>query len=336
MGKQVRALTNGVDILVATPGRLLDLVQSNALRLDEVEVLVLDEADRMLDMGFIHDIRKIVAKLPQQRQTLFFSATMPRAIAELAEHMLRDPARVAVTPAGHHGRAHRAARHPCRHGRQSRRCSPTSCASRTDRPRPRLHPHQARRRRVVRSLGQVRHRRRGDPRQQVAGPARARARRLPQRQACASWSPPTSPPAASTSTASPTSSTTTCRTCRRPTCTASAAPRAPAPTASRSRSAITRSAPFLRDIEKLIRMTIPATDKHGNELPAQPRPATARTEGSARPQPPQQIAQPPRPAPSPARPWNQNGQPGQPARSPQERDRPGESRWRNADGAVSR
>ena len=99
MGKQVRALMNGVDILVATPGRLLDLVQSNALRLGEVEVLVLDEADRMLDMGFIHDIRKIVAKLPKERQTLFFSATMPREIAELAEHMLRDPARVAVTPA---------------------------------------------------------------------------------------------------------------------------------------------------------------------------------------------------------------------------------------------
>jgi superfamily II DNA/RNA helicase len=99
MGAQVRALLNGVDVLVATPGRLLDLVQSNALRLGEVEFLVLDEADRMLDMGFIHDIRKIVAKLPVRRQTLFFSATMPRAIAELAEHMLRDPVKVSVTPA---------------------------------------------------------------------------------------------------------------------------------------------------------------------------------------------------------------------------------------------
>src|SRR5213083_316891 len=98
MGAQVRALLNGVDVLVATPGRLLDLVTSNALRLGEIEVLVLDEADRMLDMGFIHDIRKIVAKLPAQRQTLLFSATMPRAIAELAAHMLRNPAKVAVTP----------------------------------------------------------------------------------------------------------------------------------------------------------------------------------------------------------------------------------------------
>jgi superfamily II DNA/RNA helicase len=99
MGGQVRALQDGVDVLVATPGRLLDLVQSHALRLDRVEVLVLDEADRMLDMGFIHDIRKIVAKLPAKRQTLFFSATMPQAITELASQMLRDPVRVAVTPA---------------------------------------------------------------------------------------------------------------------------------------------------------------------------------------------------------------------------------------------
>src|ERR1700730_10083154 len=98
MCAQVRALLDGVDVLVATPGRLLDLVRSNALRLGEVEVLVLDEADRMLDMGFIHDIRKIVAELPAHRQTLFFSATMPGAIAELADQMLRDPAKLSVTP----------------------------------------------------------------------------------------------------------------------------------------------------------------------------------------------------------------------------------------------
>jgi ATP-dependent RNA helicase RhlE len=98
MGRQVRAVLQGVEVMVATPGRLLDLVQGNALKLNQVEFLVLDEADRMLDMGFIHDIRKIVAKLPIRRQTLFFSATMPKDIAELAEAMLRDPARVAVTP----------------------------------------------------------------------------------------------------------------------------------------------------------------------------------------------------------------------------------------------
>ena len=114
MGKQVRALLNGVDVLVATPGRLLDLVQGNALRLGEVEYLVLDEADRMLDMGFIHDIRKIVAKLPTNRQTLMFSATMPRAIAELAAQMLRDPVKVAVTPVATTAENGRAARDPRR------------------------------------------------------------------------------------------------------------------------------------------------------------------------------------------------------------------------------
>ena len=98
MGGQVRALLGGVEVLVATPGRLLDLVRGNALRLDGVECLVLDEADRMLDMGFIHDIRAIVAKLPTKRQTLMFSATMPRIITELAAQMLRDPARLAVAP----------------------------------------------------------------------------------------------------------------------------------------------------------------------------------------------------------------------------------------------
>ncbi len=98
MRPQVQKVMNGVDVLVATPGRLMDLVQSNALRLNKVEIFVLDEADRMLDMGFIQDIRKVVAKLPKERQTLFFSATMPQAISELASQMLRDPARVAVTP----------------------------------------------------------------------------------------------------------------------------------------------------------------------------------------------------------------------------------------------
>jgi ATP-dependent RNA helicase RhlE len=98
MERQVRAVLGGVDVLVATPGRLLDLVHGNALKLHDVEFLVLDEADRMLDMGFIHDIRKIISKLPAQRQTMLFSATMPDAIAELASRMLRDPVQVAVTP----------------------------------------------------------------------------------------------------------------------------------------------------------------------------------------------------------------------------------------------
>jgi ATP-dependent RNA helicase RhlE len=98
MTPQIKALAHGVDVLVATPGRLLDLVQQHALRLDRIETFVLDEADRMLDMGFIHDIRRIIGKLPKERQTLLFSATMPADIAELARQMLRDPAKVAVTP----------------------------------------------------------------------------------------------------------------------------------------------------------------------------------------------------------------------------------------------
>jgi ATP-dependent RNA helicase RhlE len=98
IGKQERELGRGVDILVATPGRLLDLIDRRALSLRDVEVFVLDEADRMLDLGFIHDLRRIVKLLPSERQTLFFSATMPAAIASLAEAFLSDPVRVAVTP----------------------------------------------------------------------------------------------------------------------------------------------------------------------------------------------------------------------------------------------
>jgi superfamily II DNA/RNA helicase len=98
INRQVRGLSHGVEVLVATPGRLLDLVNQRALHLDQVEILVLDEADRMLDMGFINDIRKVVAMLRKERQTLFFSATMPQEITKLADQMLRNPARVAVTP----------------------------------------------------------------------------------------------------------------------------------------------------------------------------------------------------------------------------------------------
>ena len=95
---QVRALSAGVDILVATPGRLLDLMGQKHLRLDSLEVFVLDEADRMLDMGFIHDVRRIIAALPKKRQSLFFSATVPPEIVRLAQSMLTDPVKVSVTP----------------------------------------------------------------------------------------------------------------------------------------------------------------------------------------------------------------------------------------------
>jgi ATP-dependent RNA helicase RhlE len=96
--RQVKAVGAGVDILVATPGRLIDHMQDGAIHLNGVEILVLDEADHMLDLGFIVPIRKIVQTIPPTRQTLFFSATMPKEISTLAGQMLRDPVHVAVTP----------------------------------------------------------------------------------------------------------------------------------------------------------------------------------------------------------------------------------------------
>ena len=95
---QVEALKRGVDILVATPGRLMDLYQQGFVALDRLEIFVLDEADRMLDMGFIHDVKKILKWLPAKKQTMLFSATMPGEVMELVNSLLRDPARVAVDP----------------------------------------------------------------------------------------------------------------------------------------------------------------------------------------------------------------------------------------------
>jgi ATP-dependent RNA helicase RhlE len=95
---QVEALRRGIDILVATPGRLLDLMQQGFVHLSDVRYFILDEADRMLDMGFIHDVRKVIAKLPAKRQTLFFSATMPPEIQSLSADLLTDPVKVEVTP----------------------------------------------------------------------------------------------------------------------------------------------------------------------------------------------------------------------------------------------
>ena len=99
VGKDRQKMARGTDILVATPGRLVDLLDQRALQLDAVEILVLDEADQMLDLGFIHALKKIVALLPQRRQTLLFSATMPNSIKQLASQYLRDPAQVSVAPA---------------------------------------------------------------------------------------------------------------------------------------------------------------------------------------------------------------------------------------------
>ena len=96
--KSIREVSRGVDLLVATPGRLLDLVDQRALSLRELEILVLDEADQMLDLGFIHALKRIVGLVPAKRQTLFFSATMPKAIKELADRYLTNPAEVSVAP----------------------------------------------------------------------------------------------------------------------------------------------------------------------------------------------------------------------------------------------
>ncbi len=95
---QTQALRNGVDIVIATPGRLIDLMNQGHLSLKDIEVFVLDEADRMLDMGFIHDVKKLLVKLPKKRQSLFFSATMPPEIVKLAANILDNPLKVTVTP----------------------------------------------------------------------------------------------------------------------------------------------------------------------------------------------------------------------------------------------
>jgi ATP-dependent RNA helicase RhlE len=95
---QVEALKLGLDVLIATPGRLLDLMQQRFVDLNHIKFFVLDEADRMLDMGFVHDVKKIIAKLPAKRQSLFFSATMPPAIVELSHTILNNPSKVEVTP----------------------------------------------------------------------------------------------------------------------------------------------------------------------------------------------------------------------------------------------
>src|SRR5688572_7491460 len=95
---QTDALRSGVDILIATPGRLLDLMDQKFVHLQHIKIFVLDEADRMLDMGFVHDVKKVISKLPAKRQSLFFSATMPAEIVKLADKILVNPSKVEVTP----------------------------------------------------------------------------------------------------------------------------------------------------------------------------------------------------------------------------------------------
>ena len=123
---QVNALRNGVDILVATPGRLMDLMQQRLVDLRAISFVVLDEADRMLDMGFIDPIRRIMAVVPTKRQTMLFSATMPSEIKHLADSFMKDPVRVAVTPACFERRRANSCVYEDQAWRRSR-CETTAC-----------------------------------------------------------------------------------------------------------------------------------------------------------------------------------------------------------------
>ncbi len=226
MGPQEHAFRRGVDLLIATPGRLLDHFRHPYAKLDQLEILVLDEADRMLDMGFLPDIRRILKHVPAKRQTLFFSATMPAPIAQLTREMPEEPRqRQHRAPVGP-GRRHHAGGLPGRpepEGAAARRAP----EARRHQERPRLHPHQAPRQPPRRDAPEA-----GGSRAS-ASTATARRRSARRRSrgsraaSSASSSPPTSPPAASTSRRSRTSSTSTCRTSPRTTSTASAARRAP-------------------------------------------------------------------------------------------------------------
>ena len=198
ISRQERALAPGVDILVATPGRLIDLIERRSLTLEGVEILVLDEADQMLDLGFIHALKRIVRMLPAKRQSLFFSATMPKNISGLADQYLRDPIQVAVTPVA----------------TTAERVDQTVIFAQTgvkqallahilrdpeDRARARLHPHQARCRPRGARAGEGRHRRL--PPSTATSPSRSASGRSPPSRTVSAgcWWPSTSRPAASTS-----------------------------------------------------------------------------------------------------------------------------------------
>ena len=226
MGPQEHAFRTGVDVIVATPGRLLDHFRFPYAKLEHLEVLVLDEADRMLDMGFLPDIRRVLKHLPARRQTLFFSATMPPPIAQLSREMLKNPFTVNL----------------------ERKAAPAVGITQAVYPVPQnlkaplllellkrgdiknvlvftRTKHRANR--LAESLDEARRRRASAS---TATAARRSARRRwpgSRRAATGSSSRPTSPPAASTSRPSRTSSTSTCRTSPRTTSTASAAPPAP-------------------------------------------------------------------------------------------------------------
>ncbi len=170
---QTQALARGVDVLVATPGRLLDHIAERNINLAGTEIFVLDEADQMLDLGFLPPIRRIVSQLSARRQNLFFSATMPPEIGKLAGELLRDPVRVAVTPVGIDRRQRHATRHSRRKPPEARVAGGAVCRP-EDVACPRLHAHQARRRPCRPPPRGRGHSRRRHPRQQEPVSARER------------------------------------------------------------------------------------------------------------------------------------------------------------------
>ena len=240
-GRQIETLNRGVDILVATPGRLLDLVERGNVKLAHVTFLVLDEADRMFDMGFIRDVRRIVASVSKQRQTLLFSATMPGDISKLASEILKNPEKVEIAPQGRTVEKVDQRVYFVPAASQARAAQPP--AERRDaRARHRLHPHQARRQSRRRGAGGSRRALRGDPRQQVAERPPEGARQLQPRPRPRAGRHRSRLARHRRHAASPTSSTTSCRPTPRATSIASAAPRVPAPRASPCRSATAASA----------------------------------------------------------------------------------------------
>ena len=177
---QVEQLKKGVDILVATPGRLGDLYGQKLIDLSKLEIFVLDEADRMLDMGFIHDVRRILGWLPRQKQTLFFSATMPPEVRGLVDGLLVNPVKVAVNPVSSPGGDHRPEALLRGSGQQNQAAGPPDPGAGREKC-PGVHPHQARGQQGGRRPGQGRHHRRRHPRQQepdrpAAGPGRLQGR----------------------------------------------------------------------------------------------------------------------------------------------------------------
>ena len=177
INKNRQDVSRGVDILVATPGRLIDLVEQGFLNLSTIEILVLDEADQMLDLGFIHALRKIVRMLPRKRQTLFFSATMPNAIRELADQFLHEPKTVSVKPAA--TTAERVDQYVTFVNQAEKTGAADDHPGRREyRPRAGIHAHQAWRGPRREAAERQRHPRQRDPRQQEPAPARACAGRV--------------------------------------------------------------------------------------------------------------------------------------------------------------